>query len=209
MLGEKKNSTINNHRASIKSFCRYLFEVYDIPNATQKIRKFKEDMPNQPFINNGEYLKILVAATQRESDIIKMLANTGLRCSELAGLRPENISPNLSSLRICGKGSKIRTIPCNQTVREIISRRGINFPKNRKTIYNACHCAGLRAKIHIAPHMLRRYFATQLLNKGVSLLIISRLLGHSNIQTTEIYLKLDASFLEGSTDVLDQDVLTQ
>ena len=157
-------------------------------------------MPYQPFISKEQYEKILASATQRQSDIIKMLANTGLRCSELCGL--ENISPNLSSLRICGKGSKIRTIPCNQTTKEILSRT-MNFPKNRKSIYNICRQAGKKSGFHLAPHMLRRFFATSLLNKGVSLLIISRLLGHASIQTTEIYLKLDSSYLSGATDVLD------
>lgn len=201
-INKVKNSTINKHLKCLKSFCRYLFDVYDIPNATQKIKKFKEDMPNTPFINQSQYEKILLSATQRESDIIKLLANLGLRASELCSLRPENISPNLSSIRIQGKGGKVRTIPCNQTVREILSR-DIKFPKNRKSIYNICRKAGNRVGIHLAPHMLRRFFATSLVNKGVSLLIVSRLLGHTSLQTTEIYLKMDFSFLEGSTNVLD------
>lgn len=197
-----KNSTTNKVLMSLKSFFRFVSETYDIPNITIGIRKRKEEMPYQPFINREQYLKVLESATQRESDIIKMLANTGLRCSELCGLRPENISPNLSSIRIQGKGGKVRTIPCNQTVREILSRN-INLPKNRKSIYNICRNAGKSSNISLSPHMLRRLFATNLLSYGVSLLIISRLLGHSSVQTTEIYLKLDSSFLQGSTDVLD------
>lgn len=195
-----KNSTVNNHLVALKSWFTFLAENYAIPNIAQPIRKRKIDIPYQPFINREQYLKVLESATQRESDIIKMLANTGLRASELCGL--EHISPNLSSITIQGKGGKIRTIPCNQTVREILSR-SINFPKNRKSIYNICRKVGSRVGIKLAPHILRRYFATRLKDKGVSLLIISRLLGHSSIQTTEIYLCIDSSFLLGSTDCLD------
>jgi len=195
-----ENSSTNKVLMCIKSFFRFLSEAYNITNVTVGLRKRKEKMPYQPFISKNDLDKILASATQKESDIIKMLANTGLRASELCGLK--HISPNLSSIRIQGKGGKIRTIPCNQTVREILSR-SINLPKNRKSIYNICKNAGDKVKVHLAPHVLRRFFATQLLNKGVSLLIISRLLGHSSVQTTELYLKLDSSYLSGATDVLD------
>ena len=206
-----KETTCNTNLGAIKSFFRYASNVYGITNVASGIPEYKEKMPHRPFISKKDLDTILSNATQREKDIILMLAHTGMRCSELCSLRPENLSPNLSSITIQGKGGKVRTIPCNQTVREIISRRGINFPKNRKSIYNICNNTGKRiacrnpkgGAIHLAPHMLRRYFATQLLAKGVSLLIISRLLGHSSVQTTERYLCIDSSFLLGSTDVLD------
>lgn len=211
MLGKVKNITINSYLVAIKSFCRYLFEVYDIPNAAQKVKKLKKEISYQPSINREQYVTILASANKKESDIIKLLANLGLRASELCSLKSENISPNLSSIRIQGKGGKIRAVPCNKTVREILSRvyGNIHFPKNRKYIYLLCKHAGERCNIHLAPHVLRRYFATSLVNKGVSLLIVSKLLGHSSLQTTEIYLKMDFSFLEGCTDVLDQDVLME
>jgi site-specific recombinase XerD len=92
------------------------------------------------------------------------------------------------------------------STREIISRLGKNnfyFPKNGKSIYRLCDIAGKRAGIHLAPHMLRRFFASTLIESGVSLLIISKLLGHASVQTTECYLKLDAAFLNGATNALD------
>ena len=197
-----KETTCNTNLGAIKSFFRYASNVYGITNVASGIPEYKEKMPHRPFISKKDLDTILSNATQREKDIILMLAHTGLRCSELAGLRPENISPNLSSITIQGKGGKIRTIPCNQTVQEILSRH-INFPMNRKSIYNICKYSSLRVGMPLAPHTLRRYFATSLLGKGVSLLIISRLLGHSSVQTTERYLCIDSSFLLGSTDVLD------
>ena len=198
----RKNSSLNTHIVAIKSWFRFLSETYGIPNITIGLKKRKEKMPYRPFISKKELELVLSKATQREKDIILMLAHTGMRCSELANLRPENISPNLSSITIQGKGGKVRTIPCNQTVKEVLSR-SINFPKNRKSIYNTCRQAGMRLSSQVSPHMLRRFFATQLLNAGVSLLIISRLLGHSSVQTTERYLCLDSSYLIGATDVLD------
>ena len=197
-----KNSTVNNHLVALQSWFRFLSESYGITNIARPIKKRKIKMPHRPFISKKELDLILSKATQKEADIIRMLAHTGMRCSELCGLKPENISPNLSSITIQGKGGKVRTIPCNQTVKEILSR-SIKFPKNRKTIYNICRKAGLKFDIPFSPHVLRRFFATSLLSAGVSLLIISRLLGHSSVRTTEIYLGLDSSFLLGVTDVLD------
>ena len=197
-----KNTTVNKHLMGIKSFYRFLDEVHNITNVTLGLRKRKEKMPYRPFISKKDLDLILSSATQKEKDIIRMLANTGMRCSELCGMRPDNISPNLSSITIQGKGGKIRTIPCNQTVREILSR-SINFSMNRKTIYTISRQAGMKSGFRLSPHMLRRFFCTSLLNAGVSLLIISRLLGHSSVRTTEIYLQLDSSFLSGVTDCLD------
>jgi len=198
----RENSTVNTHLVALKSWFQFLSKSYGITNITTGLRKRKENIPHRPFISKKDLDKILLNATQREADIIKMLAHTGMRCSELAGLRPENIAPNLSSITIQGKGGKVRTIPCNQTVREILSRT-MDFPKNRKNIYNNCHKASKGANALLSPHMLRRYFATQLLSKGVSLLVISRLLGHASVHQTEIYLCLDSSFLSGATDCLD------
>ena len=63
--------------------------------------------------------------------------------------------------------------------------------------------AGSEVYIDLSPHILRRFFATSLLQAGVSLLIIQKCLGHVSIQTTEIYLGLSSSFLLGCTDCLD------
>ena len=197
-----KETTCNTHLGAIKSWFRFLTEAYNITNITLGIPEYKEKMPYRPFISKKDLETILSKATKREKDIILMLAHTGLRCSELCSLCPENLSPNLSSITIQGKGGKIRTIPCNQTVQEILSRH-INFPKNRKSIYNICTKAGNRVGKNLPPHTLRRFFATSLVSKGVSLILVSKLLGHSSIQTTEIYLALSSSFLLGSTDCLD------
>jgi len=102
-LWHKKKSSVNTSIAALKSFFGWVSDTYDIPNITISVKRFKAEMPHQPFISKEQYEKILQSATPRESDIIKMLANTGMRCSELAGLKLENISPNLSSLRICGR----------------------------------------------------------------------------------------------------------
>jgi integrase/recombinase XerD len=229
LLKGQKNSTVNNSVTVLRVFGRFLAETYGIANPAANLKKFKVGAYHQPFISRQQYEKILAVATQRQSDIIQLLAHTGLRVSELASLKYENITENFSAIRFVGKGSKMRTVPLNNTAREILARHCknetlINFPKNRKTIYRYCQRAGKlvnfpktkqgigyicrttgrQAGIPLAPHMLRRFFASQLVDRGVSLLIVSKLLGHASIQTTERYLKVDSSFLNGATDILDQ-----
>lgn len=206
-LWTNKKSSVNKIVIALRRFCFFMAQNYGIPNPAENIKSFKKDHPYQPFINRTQYEKILASAEPLESDVIRLLACSGMRASELAGLRFENISENFSSIRFTGKGGKERSIPLNATMREILSRRTengfINLPKSRRHIYYLCTKAGKRAEIYLAPHMLRRYFASQLVGRGVSLLIASKLLGHSSVRTTEIYLHLDSSFLAGSTDVLD------
>lgn len=203
-----KKSSVNNHVVTLKSFFRWAAESNEIPNPTEKIRVFKPDPFYQPFISKEQYDEILASATSQQKDVIQILAMTGLRASELASLDYENITENFSAIRFTGKGQRQRTIPLNNTVRQILTRHIkaetiINLPKNRKNIYWLCHRAGEKSHIPLAPHMLRRFFATSLAHEGVSVVIISKLLGHSSVRTTEIYLHLDSSYLFGVTDCLD------
>lgn len=203
-----KRSSANTSVVALKSFGRFLSEHYEIPNPAEKIKKFKSEPSRQPFINRQQYERILESATSLEADVIRLLACSGMRASELTGLEFENIHPSFGSVTFVGKGRKERTLPLNQTMREILSRHIknehiIKLPKSRRYVYKLCSRAGKRANLYLAPHMLRRFFASQLVEHGVSLLIVSRLLGHSSLRQTEIYLHLDSSFLTGSTDCLD------
>lgn len=197
--------TANAHLTAIKSFCRWSAEHYDIPNAAAKIRMLTENPPRQRVITEEEYQAVLDVCEDGEADIIKLLANTGLRSSELLSLELSNISPDLKFLRIVGKGRKARTIPLNKTCRKILSNP-INFSKNRNSLYALCKKLSLLAKIPVAgPHSYRHFFATRLIQQGVSLTKVSKILGHADTRTTErIYCHLVAEIdLAGITEVLD------
>jgi integrase/recombinase XerD len=207
-LWGRKKTSVNAVVIAIKSFGRFISETYGIPNPAEKIKKFKPDIIYQPFITKEQYELILSKCTPRQSDIIKMLANGGFRVHELCGLDWRNISENLTTITFQGKCRKIRTIGINKTMREVISRYSkdeplMHLPKSTKSIYTCVRRAGEKADIYLRPHMLRRYFASRLLEKGVSLIIISKLLGHFSVAQTEQYLKIDNSYLYGATDVLD------
>jgi integrase/recombinase XerD len=145
----------------------------------------------------------------RDRALIELLYATGLRVSELVGLRAADINFNAGYLVCSGKGSKQRLVPIGDEAaawvrryqkearpqlvkkasapRLFVNARGgplsrVGFWKNLKRYGRQ---AGLRADL--SPHVLRHSFATHLLDRGADLRAIQMMLGHSDLSTTQIY----------------------
>jgi len=215
ILKHRKARTANSHLTVIKSYCRWLSEVYGIPNPAAKIKMLKEDPPKQRVLSQAEYEDILKACTPIEADIIRFLANTGLRASEFQSLTWDNISDDCQWLRIVGKGRKLRCVPLNLVCRSIIakSERKPNTPihllksytyRRKNGLYALCKSLSKRANVErFGPHSLRHFFATELMKKNVSIYKISKLLGHSSVRTTQqIYVHFEFQDLAGVTEAL-------
>lgn len=204
------NCSINNHLSAIKIFCRWAAERYELPDPAAKIRALPKPPPHQRVITEAEYHKVLAVCKGSEAAVIKMLANTGLRAAEMQSLKPENISQDRQSLWVVGKGKKSRVIPLNKTAREILAYKPkpFYFLKNRRyrnALYKLCKKLSIRAGVPSAgPHAYRHFFATRLMQKGVPLAKISKILGHASTSFTEkIYIHWCVSDVVGVTDVLD------
>jgi site-specific recombinase XerD len=195
-----KNRTLNAHLTVLKSFCRYYSNDLGIDNPASKVSMLTEDPPEHRFLTYEEYLKILEVAHPLAKPRIIFLANTGLRASEFAGL--ECVSPQATSITITGKGRKRRTVPLNQSARNVVPELSIC---SRRALYSQCQLLARRAGIPVfGPHALRHYFATQLLLKGVPIIKVSKLLGHESVKTTQqIYAHILPDDMANSTDVLD------
>jgi len=138
--------------------------------------------------------------------VVLMLA-TGLRVGELVGLRCSDLDRIDSSIRVFGKGSRERIVflPEHWTLRLLtaycamrvhlhiqhdhllFNRRGdpMSASAMRNRLANASKVAGIQRRI--TPHMLRHSAATQLIESGVDIRYVQRLLGHASLSTTEIY----------------------
>jgi integrase/recombinase XerD len=144
---------------------------------------------------------------QRNIAIIELLFATGLRVSELCSLKAEDVNLDDGSIRIMGKGSKERILQIgnlevltalrqykdaylpliNETGFFFINRLRLRLAEQsvRLLIRSLCNQAGI--SLHITPHMFRHSFATLLLEEDVDIRYIQHMLGHSSIQTTQIY----------------------
>lgn len=138
---------------------------------------------------------------------VALMVSTGIRVGELCRLTIDDVSPDGATCRIHGKGSRDRVVYVSDTtlcraLRALVARRRREAPGRAALFLNA-HGAPLkpqsvrsRLRRHarqiglarrITPHMLRHTAATLLIETGVDIRFVQRLLGHSSIATTEIY----------------------
>jgi integrase/recombinase XerD len=154
----------------------------------------------------------------RDRAILELFYASGLRISEVAGARLENLNLQERLIRVLGKGSKTRLVPIGRIACEAItqylagervrlvgpktgnevflSRRGKKLTTQRiwQILKEIAATAGL--EINVYPHLLRHSFATHLLANGADLRIIQELLGHADIATTQIYTHVEQSRLK-------------
>lgn len=165
------------------------------------------------------------AANLRHRTILMTLYSTGMRCSELCHLRPEDIDKERMVVRIRqGKGGKDREVPLSPKLHEQLRiyyaslrrRNGWLFPSlqtrrpdqpiTQKTVWHACREACRRAGIAKSahPHTLRHSFATHLFDDGAELPVLQTLLGHADPRDTMIYIHLATRRLRSAPNPLER-----
>ncbi|MFA4942668.1 MAG: site-specific integrase [Patescibacteria group bacterium] len=189
-----------------------------------KIKHLKAQRPSFDYLTETELQRLLNSATGQTKEMILMVSKTGLRFGELIALDWHNIDlgerPKLiidkSIVRgIVGstKGYKIRYIPLVNEIYEMLNKKedknGLLFQNNSKCLnqetyidrlHVACRKAGLRS---VGWHSLRHTFASHLAMKGITMIALQQLLGHSSITTTMIYAHLSPSSLNDSIKLLE------
>ncbi|NJL44418.1 MAG: tyrosine-type recombinase/integrase [Nitrosarchaeum sp.] len=174
------------------------------------------------MLTREEVSRLLAAATHSKSKLlIELLYSSGLRVSECTRLKVEDLEMGSKIAWVRGgKGGKDRMVILSERLithlREYLSASGISlgflFPgKERKplTVRNvqsivsgAAQRAGIQKQV--TPHKLRHSFATHLREAGEDLRLIQELLGHSSIQTTEIYTHVSSEEKRKVTSPLDR-----
>ena len=147
---------------------------------------------------------------ERDRTMLETLYATGLRVSELVGLRLHEINLDMGVVRVFGKGAKERLVPLGEEARDWLSRHladgrralldgrqsddlfvtGRGSAMTRQAFWLLIKRYALQAGMdpaRLSPHVLRHAFATHLLNHGADLRVVQLLLGHSDISTTQIY----------------------
>ena len=197
-----KNSkkTIVKKLSAIRSFVKYLEEQCRIPVKLLGDETIKVPQSLPKPIEETYITEVLAEANLEEKLLISMLYGLGLRISELAALKLDDIKGKW--IQIHGKGNKVRELPLLDELQQlIIQYRKQTHPKKylfekgnapmnvaqlRYVMTKLFKAAGIKA----TPHQLRHSFATHLLNNGARIADVSELLGHETMATTQVYTKL-------------------
>ena len=142
--------------------------------------------------------------------IIETLSKTGMRRAELANLTVGDVDLNKCRVLVHGKGNKDRVIPFGAELFEILTEicQGKAedervFGMTKKSLGVKIHKWALKAGVNLHTHSFRHYFATKLVEKGANIRVVQELLGHSSLNTTQVYLSVTAGHLEDAIGLLD------
>jgi excisionase family DNA binding protein len=196
-------ATINRELACLKTIFNKAVEWGKIErNPISRVKKFKEPPAKERILTNEEIGRLLFTAKPHLKPILIVLLNTGMRKSEVLSLRWENVDLRKGFIYVGASDSKSdrsRTIPMSSLVLETLEelRKGSNSeyifvnPETKKhfidvteSFKTACRNAeveGLRI------HDLRHTAASKMVEAGVDLVTVSKILGHSSIQMTMRY----------------------
>jgi integrase/recombinase XerD len=202
---------------------RDLFAIkFFFENVLKKSINLPNPKKNQtlPDILTIEEIRKMIEVTQniKHKLIIKMLYGCGLRVSEIVDLKKQDLNFEEGLIHIkLAKGKKDRFVKIPESIKEelknysalnvseifFISSRGGKLTKDtiQKIVQNAAKKAGIKKRVY--PHLLRHSFATHLLENGTDLRIIQKLLGHSDIKTTQIYTHISQASIKNIKSPLD------
>jgi integrase/recombinase XerD len=211
-----ESRTVARHLVTLRNFFRFA-QIQELitedPSLNLESPKIRRSLPD--YLRLEEVERLVAQPDEktplglRDRAMLDVLYSTGLRVSELIGLRVMDLDASAGCIRCIGKGDKERIVPIgkkalalvdrylrnsrpkllgkNDCTSLFINRRG--GPLSRVGVWKILSAYGRQAGLRIAltPHMLRHSFATHLLERGADLRSVQLMLGHSDISTTQIY----------------------
>jgi integrase/recombinase XerC len=208
--------TINRKLSALRSFFKYHLKrgaISQMPTFNVIAPKISRRLP--VFMKESETKELLESLAAGSEDwkslnarmLITLFYSTGMRLSELIGLREKQLDLSRSQIRVLGKGNKERLIPVSQEVISLIKdyqqQKAANleqeedfllvtekgrklYPKYAYLLVNK-HLGGAITLDKKSPHVLRHTFATHLMNNGADLNAVKELLGHASLAATQVY----------------------
>ena len=226
-LREKKGlavSSIARRLIAVKLFCRFCHQNGALEQDLAALIESPKKWQHLPHALNYRDVDTLLGLPDgdplslRDRAILELFYATGLRVSELVGLRLSDVHLDIGYLRCFGKGRKERVVPIGSraveavkeylaqlrpqlltgysTDRVFVSRTGRPFDRTNcwRLVVKYARRMGVHGRL--SPHTLRHCFATHLLAGGADLRVVQELLGHADIATTQVYTHVDPSRLK-------------
>ena len=213
----KATTTISRMLASMKAFFHYEFSLGKIPKDPAELLKAPKIEKKAPTILSVEEVEMLMAQPKgkkpkeiRDKAMLELLYATGIRVSELVGLQIEDVNEQIGFIT-CRDGQKERTVPFGKTAgralhhylgnarQELLKGKDSPWlftncsgkPMSRQGFWKIVKLYGKKAGIvsDITPHSLRHSFAVHLINGGADLQVVSSMLGHAELATTQVYIE--------------------
>jgi Site-specific recombinase XerD len=203
----KSMVTANRKVASVNALCKWLYDRGLIPDEINIKAVKNRDARQYKGLEESDLRKLRAEIHRNRSSlhicIIELLLGTGLRVSELCNIRLQDIeiSERKGSIKVLGKGNIYRTLPLNKDVRKavkdyldvrpavdsdflLIGQRGA-FKRNAINLILEKY--GQRVGVEVTPHQLRHSLGYRLVKENIEITTIQQILGHDNIQTTNLY----------------------
>lgn len=213
---QTRATTANRRLTVIKRYFRWALREGLVPaDPTLKLLAARQPLRHPKTLTEAQVEALLAAPDVeqalglRDRAMLELIYASGLRVSELVGLKLLHLALDDGIVRVLGKGGKERLVPFGELARDWLRRylatarpqilrgqvsdavfvtaRGAGM--SRVMFWNIVKASARRAQIHtpLSPHTLRHAFATHLLNHGADLRAVQMLLGHADISTTTIY----------------------
>jgi integrase/recombinase XerD len=222
-------ASVARHLATLRNFYRFLVAEGAIDCDPSELLPSPKQWQKIPaFLNRDEVERLLAAPDDRtpvgvrDKAMLELLYATGLRVSELCGLRAGDLHFEMGVLRTTGKGNKQRVVPVGRAALAAVKRyladgrhvllkgRASAFlfvtarggPLTRQAFWKLLRGHGRTVGIFraLSPHVVRHSFATHLLEGGADLRSVQTMLGHSDISTTQIYTHVVRTRLRRTVD---------
>jgi integrase/recombinase XerC len=206
--------SVNRKITALRSFYKFLVREKRIssnpmdriqgPRVSHRLPSFVEEKQMDMLFDEVDFGEDYPGIRNRL--IVAMLYHTGMRLSELTGIRDGDIRLAELTIRVLGKRNKERILPLTVGLKELITRylelREVSFPaapsffltdKGKpvysKLVYRVVNKAldSVTTLSKKSPHVIRHTFATHMLNRGADLNAIKELLGHANLAATQVY----------------------
>ncbi|HXJ04421.1 MAG TPA: site-specific tyrosine recombinase XerD [Candidatus Acidoferrum sp.] len=215
--GNLESRTVARQLVTLRNFFRFA-QIQELvstdPSLNLESPKIRRTLPGYLRLEEVERLlqqpDAKTAIGLRDLAMLEVLYSTGLRVSELIGLRVTDLDSKVGCIRCIGKGDKERIVPVGRKALAMVekylrdarpkllgkggpsqalfvNRRGSSLSRVGVWKILSAYGRGAGLRVPLTPHMLRHSFATHLLERGADLRSVQLMLGHADISTTQIY----------------------
>ncbi len=195
-------TTLNRILSSLSSFYRYLMMQDLIPaNPVPRVDRPKVKEQELRYLKHSQVIRLLNTIPEpRDRLIVRIIYATGVRVSELCSINVEDIDLDDQTIRVKGKGGKIRVVFVDDETLDEIGDLVGNRLEGPLFIGQQKHHISPRtvqlifrryAPDGITPHKIRHSYASELYRRSKNLRVVQENLGHASIKTTEVYLHTD------------------